>query len=301
MAKSKTALLSLGSQGSIGGSVTTQKLRQQTMIRSKPFPKQPDTLAQIYQRWLYQDYIAWWHTLTAAQQRQWHSNASRHYMTGFAYWMSRRLKLLPDIAAWWKLDEKSGIIAHDSSKYATHGTIFGATPTTGLIDGAYYFTLDDFIEATTPQLNFTSGDFSLITWIKLDVLNPFQVIFARGLNFNDGYELQILANGRIYIRTNQAATRQITQSSLGDIVPGIAYTIGFSRKGASIRLYKDGLDVTALPDVHLDPLTCNRTVKIGIYDDKVSAPFPGIIDNVIMFSRELSPTDHMRWAQRRYP
>ncbi|MBA7592527.1 hypothetical protein ES708_34714 [subsurface metagenome] len=301
MAKPKSPLLSFGATGTIADSLTFQKRNHGTIARTKPIPKDPYTLAQAYQRWDYQDYAYLWTLQSQAVQQTYRTRASRYHITGFSLWMREHLRDLPDLAGRWHLDEKAGAIAYDSSKYATNGIIFGATPTTGLIDGAQYFTLNDYIEITAPQLNFTSEDFSLVATIKVDSLPGLQSLFRRGLINFDGWEFFIYGNGRIYVYTSQSGERQYSHSPNGSIVINTWYTVGFSRAGASITLYKNGLDVTLRPGFHVDPLTSTRTAKIGIDDNLTDYPFDGRIDNLIVYNRALDATEHKRHSDRRYP
>lgn len=139
MGKLNTPLLSLGAKGSLADTLTFQKRGSGTIVRSKPEPKQPNSLAQMYQRWDYQHYIAWWHAQTPAVKAQWHSDARRKRLTGFVYWMKSRLTNLTDLAARWHLDEASGALAYDSSRNANAGTIVGASAAPGYVNGCRLF------------------------------------------------------------------------------------------------------------------------------------------------------------------
>ncbi len=60
MAKTNTPFLSLGSQGSVGDTLTSQKRGRDTILRRLPVPTDLYSLPQAYQRWLYQDYAYLW-------------------------------------------------------------------------------------------------------------------------------------------------------------------------------------------------------------------------------------------------
>ncbi len=301
MAKTKTPFLSFGASGTVGGVLTAQKRGRATLLRSTPVPTDPYSLKQAYQRWDYQDYAYLWTLQSEASKQTYRTRASRYHITGFNLWMREHLRDLPDIAGRWHLDEKAGAIAYDSSKHATHGIIVGASPATGLIDGAQYFTLNDYIEIIAPQLNFTSEDFSLVASFKIDDLTSGKALFFRGSKNADGWYAYIESTGRVYFHTNQAAAYQRSISSAGSIVAGAWYTLGFSRSGASVRIYINGLDDTPSAGSHIDPLTCARTAKIGIWDDLATYPFDGRIDNIIVYYRALDATEHKRHSERRYP
>ena len=86
----------------------------------------------------------------------------------------------PDITkglvAHWKLDEGSGNIVEDSSNYGNSGTVYGATWTTGAVDGALEFDgIDDFIQipddSSNPPVHLSSlGDGSISVWFKCDYI-----------------------------------------------------------------------------------------------------------------------------------
>jgi len=154
---------------------------------------------------------------------------------------------------------------------------------------------------TQTQLNFTSEDFSLIARIRVNNLTESRFIFTRGLDRVDGYYFYLHTTGLLRVQTNQALASQITHSTAGDIALATWYTVGFSRNGASIRLYKNGIDITATPAVHIDSLTSARSAKIGIYDDLISAPFDGKIEFLMVYNRALSEAEHLYIHNNHWP
>lgn len=155
MAKPKNPLLSLGARGTIGDALTFQKRNQSTIVREKPIPKDPYSLAQAYQRWDHQDYAYLWTLETEASKQAYRTRASRYHITGFNLWMKEHLRDLPDLAGRWHLDERSGILVQDTSRNNNPGTIFGATPALGIIDNAYHFDgiNDRIVIPTAPELH----------------------------------------------------------------------------------------------------------------------------------------------------
>ena len=301
MAKLKNPLLSFDAHGSLGDGLTFRRHAGGTVAEKKPRLPYFLTLPSQYQRWLYQDYVYLWHQQSIATKQFYATAGSRHHLTGYQYWMKYHLATLPDIAGLWYLDEKSGSVAHDASRYHTHGTIVGASPTDGLIAGAYDFTPVSYIEIPCPQLDFTSQDFSLIARIYLDDLSSNISILSRGLFKVDGHELFIINDGRMSFRTSQLGTYQESRTAFGSITTGSWFTVGFSRNGTSVKPYINGVVDTTYPGTHTNPLTCARTCKIGTRDDKASYPFDGKIDHVIVFCRALTAAEHLRHSLRRWP
>ena len=127
MAKTQTPFLSLGARGTVGGFLTTQKSGKATILREKPVPTDPYSLAQFYQRYLYQDYAYLWTQQSEATRQTYATAGSRHHLTGFQYWMKYHLTNLPDILAFYHYDPTSSAILIDYSRLGTHLTTIGAT------------------------------------------------------------------------------------------------------------------------------------------------------------------------------
>ena len=194
----------------------------------------------------------------------------------------------------------AGAVLGDKSRYRSHGAITGASWAAGLHGYCLDFNpaLPSYVEipAAHTQLNFTAEDFSLTARIYIDSMPVAPQIFGRGKTNKDGYELFVYTDGRIVFYTDQAAANQQTLSAVGDIVVATWYTLGVSRAGASVRLYRNGVDVTATPGVHINPLTCARTAKIGIYDDLSGAPLDGKIEFLRIFRGiALAASEHLAW------
>lgn len=194
----------------------------------------------------------------------------------------------------------AGAVLGDKSRYRSHGAITTATWQYGL----HGFNLEfnqanpDYvtIPAAHTQLNFTAEDFSIIARIFIDSLAVGRTIFTRGLANVDGYRLIVFSTGILDFRTFQTPATQISSSAAGAIVIGAWYTVGISRNGASVRVYRNGIDVTATVGVHIDPLTCARSAKIGIRDDLVANPFDGHIEFLRIFRGvALQASEHLAW------
>ena len=191
-------------------------------------------------------------------------------------------------------------ILGDKSRYNSHGTIVGAVPAAGVHGYCLDFdpTIPSYVEipAAHTQLDFTSGDFSIIARINVDDLTITRILFIRGLWNVDGYRISIAAGGEIEGYTFQAAANQRTRSAAGDIVVGTNYTIGISRTGASIRTFRNGVDVTATPAVHIDPTTSARSAKIGVDDGLILNPWDGKIEFLRIFRGiALAASEHLAW------
>ncbi len=198
--------------------------------------------------------------------------------------------------------EPADLVLTDKSRYRSNGDFRAAGQPDWVRLPSGLWVLDfnpdnpDYVEipASHTQLNFTSEDFSLVARVKVDDLTTIRYLFTRGLINTDGWFTYILSNGQVSVFTNQAAAFQVSRSSAGAIVTGVWYTVGFSRAGASVRIYVDGVDDTDTVGVHIDPLTNARAAKIGVHDDLTQWPLDGKIAYLEIVKYALSAGQHLK-------
>jgi parallel beta-helix repeat protein/predicted outer membrane repeat protein len=207
---------------------------------------------------------------------------------------------LSGLVSHWKLDEGSGTTVYDSAGM-NHGTIYGATWTTGIIDGALdfdgaddYVALPDNEPVWLPQNNFT-----LAAWVypadyagaKILDLN-----FTASANpdYDQGYAVGRNNNGQISFEMNTTTTTDENTRTNDALVTGRWYHIIALRNSTTQAIYLDG------------QLNVSRTCAsapidfVGGYDDdRVSIGrvttnivndlyFAGKIDEVRIYDRALS-------------
>lgn len=97
MAKLKNPLLSFNARNTLGKVITFTRRRHVNIAEKTPIPQDPKSLAQLSWRHMYIKAVALWHALSAAEQQDWQSQASRRQMTGFAWFMSQALKPNPGL------------------------------------------------------------------------------------------------------------------------------------------------------------------------------------------------------------
>lgn len=95
MAKTKTPFLSLGSQGSIGGSITTQRSGSLTRVRTKPIPTNAKSPTQLNRRQLYKECVLYWSALTPQEKEKW--RGLKPHLSPFPTFMSPCLSRLPPL------------------------------------------------------------------------------------------------------------------------------------------------------------------------------------------------------------
>lgn len=301
MTKTKTPFLSFGAQGTIGDVLTAQRKGSETLLRQKPIPTDPRTLSQQYQRWLYQDDAYSWTQQSLATKREYAAAGVRYHLTGFQYWMKRQLPDISDFLAWWKLDEPSGAIARDSSNNDNPGTVFGALPIVGAIDGARWFDgVNDRIDfGVLPLWNIAAP-------VTLEILLiPDNVV---GLHWFIGKANPAIGDGWCVRTTGTACQAQFRiggvwcQPAVG--VPSLA--IGktsmchVTYDGAEIICYLDGNPST--PVAASGAIATNaRPLYIGCHSGALTGLFTGTLDNFIIYNRILDSAELLRHSLRRYP
>lgn len=301
MAKTKTPFLSLGSRGTVGGVLTSQKRGQVTILRETPRPKDPYSLNQAYQRWDYRDYAYLWTLLSNAEKQVYRTKASRYHITGFSQWMRENLNTLPNLAGRWHLDEKGGSTAYDSSKNQNNGTIYGAIPTKGLINGAHFFDGSDdrIIIPHSTTLNFTTA-FSVECLFRLDGMQGEGAkLLVSKFGATGNWSFSIDLRPTIYYRISRTG---LDFSGLSGSAPTFNTThhIVMTYDGSYVRGFLDGFPdgVMAWPGSMFQSTV---DLAIGCYFYADVYRWFGIIDHVVLESYVLDITEIKRRSQRRYP
>lgn len=219
-------------------------------------------------------------------------------------WTPPRDLIVPKLPSYVALDMAfgvgSGTTLFDKSRYRSHGTISGASWATGVHGYALDFNPNtpDYVEipASHTQLDFTSEDFSVIARINIDDLSANRWVFVRGQTAFTGWLFFVRSTGTIEFRTTQTGAWQTTVSTAGDITTGSNFTIGFSRSEASAKVYKNGVDVSSVLGVHINPATCSDAAKVGIHNDKVSYPYDGKIEFMrVLGGIALTASEHLAY------
>ncbi|MCK4722488.1 MAG: hypothetical protein KAT75_04250 [Dehalococcoidia bacterium] len=191
-------------------------------------------------------------------------------------------------------------ILGDKSRYNSHGIIVGAVPAIGLHGLCLDFNAAGpdrvrFPWATCTQLAFTGEDFSFVIRIRFDSLVGSPQIVSKYLWNTHGYWFRCNAGGDLSVLTFQAAANQSSSSALGSVVINTWYTLGVSRNGASIRIYQNGVDITAVAGVHINPVLTNRNFLLGC-DNAIAAGHDGLIEFFRAFTGvALATSEHLAW------
>jgi len=255
----------------------------------------------MYQRWLYQDYVAYWHDQSAVTKQLWETNARRYHMTGFAYWMRYHLANLPDIAASYHLDYITNSSVIDFSKNANHGTVYGAIPADGVIDKALFFDgLDDYVNCGHgPSLN-PSTALTLEAFINI-------LGYA-----STNYCVYLGKYSYFAVSTGWLADSDI-RFSIWDS-DGVGHGASFVNPPWNTPLHVVGTWDSALPSDNIRLYINGKLetwwpesadIRDSASVDLLLGAGHGfnhcLIDHAVIYNRALTPADIKRHSERRYP
>jgi len=158
----------------------------------------------------------------------------------------------------------------------------------------------DYIDcpaASCVDLNFTSGDYSIVGWVNYNVTTMSQIVIGRyGVDL-DGWELYLYDPG------NTLNLRHSHNSLAPDVrdgcysegwATGTWYLFGISRDSLYPRMHRNGLavDVTYETGGLKDPDTCNRDLVIGTRFTKDANWYEGYMQGLRVWNRSLSASEH---------
>jgi hypothetical protein len=180
--------------------------------------------------------------------------------------------------------------ANDASGNGHNGTIYGASLSTdrlGNASSAYSFDgSSNYIDIpNTENLNFTSGGFTLATWVNFTATTNVMAIIGKHLNgYNNGYYIGVQPSTKFHFLLSSGPTMYTTESyndGQWHFVTGVF-------NGSIISLYVDGAFKKSEPRLYIN--LNYTTIKIGCYT--VGARyFNGMIDDIRIYNRALSNSE----------
>jgi hypothetical protein len=213
---------------------------------------------------------------------------------GFRTWLE------PNFISWWKFDEGSGSIAYDSAGN-NDGTVYGATWTTGQIDGALSFDgSNDYVDVGTGVMDF-SGEtsFTATAWINAQNTGAHNYIF--GTSTTTGWYARIGASGghdttsllfKIDDGTDEAYP---VETSTINIADNAWHFIAVSISGSELKGYIDGDLQFAVPYSNVGNMSDD--FNVGLVNASPNAYFNGKIDDVRIYDRALSAEEILQLYQ----
>jgi len=227
---------------------------------------------------------------------------------------------LEGLIAYWKFDEDQGSIAYDSAG-DNHGTIHGAQPTTGQVNGALsfdgeddYVALPDNNPIWLPQFNFSCSAWVYFERESTTLLSEGEVILD--LNHGDssdtanelGYIIQRRGESRrLYFKMTTTTNSDEDLYSNEVLAANRWYHIVAVREGGTQAIYVNGL-LDGSRTCSSDPIDFvggydDDRINIGRFTTNIGHPrfhHKGKIDDVMIFDRALSAEEIQQLYQGIY-
>ena len=204
----------------------------------------------------------------------------------------------------WKFNEKSGIIANDSSRYRNTGTLVGATHLPVWSEkGIKFDGVDDYVNTgNNASLNITS-EITIEAWVKTTQTGEKAIVFK---SFNDNVAPNYGNLYRLILNVNVAQVLIINSNRTLYQVKGNVpindnnwhFVVGvFDSNINKLRLYVDGsqdgsdLTTTGIIGTSTQPVSIGANIAPG--GSQVML-FNGSIDEVRIYNRALSANEIKR-------
>jgi hypothetical protein len=180
------------------------------------------------------------------------------------------------LVEWWPGDGNGANLVSTNDLVLGNGTRF----TNGVVGAAFEFDgTDDHAEASATAMRVGTNDFSILGWLKTTSTKP----YATALNFdNQAPALYVRPNGRLLWSWPYGP------ESLADgFNDGQFHHFAVVRQAGVLSFFKDGQPGGTGPySAALNP----TTLAIG-WGGNSSESFPGVIDEVCVYNRALSPAE----------
>lgn len=217
------------------------------------------------------------------------------------------LPLNASIVLDWPFTEGKGSLVHDISKTRITGTLNGSmAPIWSAGTGQPYYgiylfnTWSQYITAPaadTTDLNFTSGDYSLSCWINWVDTSTSLIIMGKYIVSVRGWEVYLFKNGAIDYLTvrhhhSAGATTRTASYSTG-WTESTLHLFGYTRIGTTAQHYRNGLPVTTVSDVLIDPESSVASdLVMGVRYTLDADYYNGYIGRPRAWARGLTDSDH---------
>jgi PKD repeat protein len=199
----------------------------------------------------------------------------------------------------WPLDESSGTTAADIAG-SYNGTLVNGPvwqPAGGRIDGSLSFDgVDDRVDLGGMDVEGGSGGMTIALWARVDgfaIADGRLISKATGVNSEDHYWMLSTINDtalRFRLRVGGATTTLVTGT--GQIAAGVWCHVAASYDGATMRIYKDGVEVASTPAS--GAIATNAAVMAALGNQPAGAgdrALTGRLDEVRVYNYALSASE----------
>lgn len=206
-------------------------------------------------------------------------------------------KVEQSLVAYWAFDEGSGTTVYDSSGNENDGTIHGATWTSGKVGGALEFDgKNNYAEVPdNPSLCTGSGeDVTIEVWVMTTVYQQAAIIAKyKSVPPRGGFQLSIDNKGDVLFHGRDRNGYRISGLAGVDITDGNWHQIVGMRDGSVWSIWVDGTLKNSNDVADTSAMDNPISLVIGCAIDVtgVDSYFNGIIDEVAIYSRALTPEE----------
>lgn len=302
MVKVKAPLFGFGASGDLGKDLSYRRQLGQDVAIKTPTHIDAQTLPQVYQRWRYIDAIFYWKSLSDAQKTIFRAEGSRHHLTGYQECLRQYMRMPFDQVLWLKCDVNTQPTTPDSSKHGNTGTVYGASPATGKIGSCFSFDgINDYLDCGDPSGVNLPLPFTLIAWAKKTTAGVIQYMLRKthnyGIYVNSDEDLRLSFHDGITYRTAFSGF-----SFPLNVFTHIAITLAANGANTDVAIYPSGTQYGAIHTLTGHPQISAYDLHIGKVSHALSNIWHGLIDDVRIYSRALSP-EHIHYiaTQELYP
>jgi hypothetical protein len=222
------------------------------------------------------------------------------YLTLMVLVLSLAGRASADLAGYWKFDEGSGTIAHDSSGNGNDGTFNGDPQwVTGYFGGALEFDgSGDWLDCGSDPSLSISGAVTMTAWIKVNTLGLDQKVGGNQDNANGGYKMTVFTNNKVEFEVrNSSNAGTLNRNEAGGTIleTGEWYHFAgvYSQADGYIRTYVNGvldreLATTAVLGASPGPFRIGcEPFNTGSYN------FDGVMDELRVYNTALTEDEIM--------
>ncbi len=201
-------------------------------------------------------------------------------------------------AGYWKLDGS----ADDHSLHENHGTVNAAAPTQGAFgddDGAFQFSDPSYVDLGKPDKLRITGAMTVAAWFNADsaaLAGHPSIVSRTGRDVHQNYSWAlILYEGVPRAWVSQNGNSATWVDGTDPVAPGDWHHVAMSfEPGTAMTLYLDGQIVaqqtSGVPTAINDPESVDIYIGASWYEGNApSSVFSGAVDEVLVFSRVVSP------------
>ncbi len=176
-------------------------------------------------------------------------------------------------------------------------TVGATAPTKETNIKGYSFDGGDFLTfGDLAALEFTSGDFTLSCWIRLDndldgsAVTNYE-LFSSETYLDQGWLIRVqngsaAAAGKLYFRTSQSGTFSDSETSVRAVYGRKKQHIVVIKRDSKVRFYVNGIQIISDGDPITSPTAGSNDKQVG---GRSSQKMQGVISDFIVWSSALSP------------